>query len=368
MILPLPVPPASREDAVRFIDFRAYPGFFADLHRPFSGNPTHTGGGAANAKLPEPRLKVHRVGSFHASFVPSIADFARLDERFRLPDAVWGPRYADWGFAVFELVDVTDTSVIEPMALDWPRRDPTALFFPTLHIHDGTAHASAEYDHNLFFQTHEHEAIARVGNHARRAASSGKAAPEFSSPLRARGVLDQELPVQVARFEGVLPNSDAWMGRAPSDRELDVFRAWRGGSWPVERAVSLISRLASARAPNAADDPAAALAVVGWLPWTMQSSSWGEGLTCAAPEFLRMEALDERTDVYAFGALLYHLVAGEPPFGSHWNAVVGHMDKPTPRLGLPIDDITSRAMHKDPAQRFPTLRAFVDRLGDRSRT
>jgi hypothetical protein len=32
---------------------------------------------------------VREVGSFEASYVPKIADFSRLDERFRLPVAVW---------------------------------------------------------------------------------------------------------------------------------------------------------------------------------------------------------------------------------------------------------------------------------------
>ena len=47
----------------------------------------------------------HRVGAYDASFVPTASDFARLDPRFRLPDAVRGrvPAYADYGFAVFKL-------------------------------------------------------------------------------------------------------------------------------------------------------------------------------------------------------------------------------------------------------------------------
>jgi hypothetical protein len=35
MVLPLPVPPGSAEKAVRFIDFSAYPTFFADLDLAF---------------------------------------------------------------------------------------------------------------------------------------------------------------------------------------------------------------------------------------------------------------------------------------------------------------------------------------------
>lgn len=35
MVLPLPVPAGSPEDAVRFIDLHGYPSFFEDLHAGF---------------------------------------------------------------------------------------------------------------------------------------------------------------------------------------------------------------------------------------------------------------------------------------------------------------------------------------------
>ena len=39
------------------------------------------------------------------------------------------------------------------MAFEFPRADPTKLFFPTVHIHDGEVHAKAAFDHMLFCQT-----------------------------------------------------------------------------------------------------------------------------------------------------------------------------------------------------------------------
>jgi len=201
MILPLPVPPQSPEDAVRFINLEAYPTFFRDLDVLFSGV-RMLGSSLSDAPAPAgPRLAVHAVGKFEASFVPTITDFARLEPRFRLPATLWQelPQYSDWGFAVFKLkpspaappgptkasIKKTNASIkkmfdalfgvkpaqaepaepeaaphpaaaephrVHPMALLFPRRDPKQLFFPTIHIHDGKIHAEAHFDHVLYFQ------------------------------------------------------------------------------------------------------------------------------------------------------------------------------------------------------------------------
>jgi hypothetical protein len=88
MVLPLPVPPGSAEDAVRFVDLSRYETFFHDLRQAFPGDISRaTGAALAFAPQPaSPRLVVHEVGSFDASFVPTRGDFARLDPRFRLPE------------------------------------------------------------------------------------------------------------------------------------------------------------------------------------------------------------------------------------------------------------------------------------------
>jgi hypothetical protein len=101
---------------------------------------------------PAPTLEVVEVGSFEASFVPTIKDFARLDERFRLPQQVWQdlPQYQDHGFAVFKLK--SGQHEVHPMAFEFPRANPEKLFFPTVHIHDGKVHEQAQFDHQLFCQ------------------------------------------------------------------------------------------------------------------------------------------------------------------------------------------------------------------------
>ena len=154
MVLPLPVKSGRDEKAVSFIDLKDYPDFFADLRKGFP-ELQQIPGGALTRSLGDPppaKLEVVTVGNFEASFVPTIAGFARLDERFRLPPGTWDklPAYRNHGFAVFKLK--SGESKIHPMAFSFPRAKPAELFFPTVHIHDGKVHERAKFDHVLYCQ------------------------------------------------------------------------------------------------------------------------------------------------------------------------------------------------------------------------
>lgn len=154
MILPIPVRESTGEDAVRFLNLEDYPQIFSDLAACF---PSRVSGKASVAAEP-PRglfrrtLKVVSVGAFDASYVPTQADFSRLDKRFRLPDDVWSklPGYQNFGFAVFKLKK--GKTEVHPMAFHFPTARPRDLFFPTLHIHDGEIHPEEEFDHTLYGQ------------------------------------------------------------------------------------------------------------------------------------------------------------------------------------------------------------------------
>jgi hypothetical protein len=166
MVLPIPVPAGSPEDAVRFVDLSGHARFLDEIDALFPAEITRGRESMLAApQAPRQKIAVHDVGDFEASFVPSQADFDRLDERFRLPAGVWGklPGYADWGFCVFKLRPpsgilaavksiFSKLRTIHPMAFDFPRRDPRAIFFPTVHVHDGAVHEKAEFDHALFVQ------------------------------------------------------------------------------------------------------------------------------------------------------------------------------------------------------------------------
>lgn len=196
MILPLPTPPNAPEDAVRFIDLSEYPDFFADLEKgfPFTRGPAMPGKNAPRG------LPVQTVGSYDASFVPNQNDFARLDERFRIPKQVWEhlPEYNDFGFAVFKLR--ADAHTVQPLALEFPMRNPKLLYFPTLHIHNGTVEAEANFDHDLYCQ-------ARAGW-----LRSYDVAGAYLDIERAQGVLDPNERVSRMTVQGMHPNSDIIVG------------------------------------------------------------------------------------------------------------------------------------------------------------
>lgn len=207
MILPLPVAPGLGEAALEFVDLSGYPGFFDDLGRwawsDELGLPKRRGLPPSRA----PRLQVHKVGSFEASYVPGLADMHRLDPRFRVPDDAWAglPAVRDFGFAVFKLRRGKDQR-IHPMALRFRTRDPGRLFFPTVHVHDGAAHPTAQFHHTLYFQGAAGPEGAEV--------SPGPAGA-YVQPERCAGLVDPAARVGRLRLIGELPNADTWVSLGP---------------------------------------------------------------------------------------------------------------------------------------------------------
>jgi hypothetical protein len=200
MILPLPVPLRPADNAVQFIDLSGYPEFFADLGNGFP----RSRGGASLAD--SPALEVHMVGSFEASFVPQMSDFGRLDPRFRIPAATWAalPRYSDYGFAVFKLR--AGAREVHPMAFSFPTREANRLFFPTVHIHDGTVQPRALFDHTLFCQTR--------GNARPWQATVDRTlwrASGFMKVEKAEGLIDGGEIVYRTRIHGHRRNEDSWL-------------------------------------------------------------------------------------------------------------------------------------------------------------
>ncbi len=210
MVLPIPTPPGSADDAVRFISLERCPDFFRHLSAGFIDRRRMrlSAGQALDSR--SSTLKVVEVGAFDASFVPSPGDFGRLDPRFRLPVQIWLalPQYADWGFAVFKLKPTAELSEIHPMAFDFPRRDRSRTFFPTLHLHGHDLEASAPFDHMLYCQPEPaHNWHLQQWEDARGAAGTHVNCEE------AARVLDMGTICWRTGLKGLLENRDTWVGR-----------------------------------------------------------------------------------------------------------------------------------------------------------
>lgn len=207
MILPLPVPKNAGEDSVKFINLEKYADFFSDLRRGFRIQPAaglaHGAGALARGNGP---LQVVEVGSFEASYVPTIPDFKRLDERFRLPAATWHqlPQYGllHFGFAVFKLKP--GEKRIHPMAFEFPRADSKRLFFPTVHVHDGKVHNTARFDHVLYCQENADESL----HLAHGWEESHSLARDFVSVEKAEKIVAGDRHCYMRRMTGELRNQD----------------------------------------------------------------------------------------------------------------------------------------------------------------
>lgn len=91
------------------------------------------------------------------------------------------------------------------------------------------------------------------------------------------------------------------------------------------------------------------------------------------PELARGEAVTALGDVYGAGVLVYQLVTGKTPFdgGSAFDVIAKHLEVEVPAasavaprgfVSKAVDEVLAKALAKDPADRFPTVKAFRDAL------
>jgi serine/threonine-protein kinase len=116
------------------------------------------------------------------------------------------------------------------------------------------------------------------------------------------------------------------------------------------------------------------------IDFGLATTSVGDGLTATgailgtphymAPEQVRGKGVDARTDIYALGALAYHLVCGRPPFAGDNPIAIGfaHISEPVvpPRqlrkdVSASLDGAIVAALAKAPEDRPGSAKAFVER-------
>lgn len=93
---------------------------------------------------------------------------------------------------------------------------------------------------------------------------------------------------------------------------------------------------------------------------------------CAPEQFRDPARVDIRADIYSLGCTLYHLLAGNPPFGqkttfaevvhAHLNEPFPNLTKARPDAPASLESVLARMIAKDPAARFATPAAAAEAL------
>jgi eukaryotic-like serine/threonine-protein kinase len=113
--------------------------------------------------------------------------------------------------------------------------------------------------------------------------------------------------------------------------------------------------------------------VEGSAKLTQQGAIVGS-LTYMAPERMRGETIDQRSDLYSIGVIFYELLTGTPPFvaKNDLDLVELHLRAAPPRLDpatvpAPLIPIIMRCLAKHQAERFADAAAMSAALEDAAR-
>jgi WD40 repeat protein len=124
------------------------------------------------------------------------------------------------------------------------------------------------------------------------------------------------------------------------------------------------------------DKPDSPLSLSGSPPASPEPEHTQLGTVLGTPAYMPPEQaagqpVDERADVYALGAILYHLLSGRPPYlGSSSQEVIQRVlsEQPSalsdlqPQLPQELLTIVSRAMAREPSERYPSARQLAEDL------
>jgi serine/threonine protein kinase len=103
------------------------------------------------------------------------------------------------------------------------------------------------------------------------------------------------------------------------------------------------------------------------------TGQWLGTIDYVAPETLRGEAPDARSDRYGLACVVFEALTGAPPFhrDTAWATMWAHGNEPPPsacarRPALPraVDAVLARGLAKDPEARYPSAERLLQALGD----
>jgi len=103
---------------------------------------------------------------------------------------------------------------------------------------------------------------------------------------------------------------------------------------------------------------------------THTGSVMGTPLYMAPEQLESTKHVGPATDLYAFGVMLFQMIAGQPPFtGGQAQIVSGHLNKPAPdvrawvpRASRELAELIQRLMAKDPSDRFSSAAEILSAL------
>ncbi|MCA9556698.1 MAG: serine/threonine protein kinase, partial [Myxococcales bacterium] len=89
-----------------------------------------------------------------------------------------------------------------------------------------------------------------------------------------------------------------------------------------------------------------------------------------APEQIRNDEVDPRTDIYSLGVIIFFMLTGRPPFmGNNATEILAqHLRDPVPNMAAvagelevphELEQVVRRCLAKDPAGRYPTVDELV---------
>jgi serine/threonine protein kinase len=111
---------------------------------------------------------------------------------------------------------------------------------------------------------------------------------------------------------------------------------------------------------------------VGPINLTATGDQLGTPLYCAPEQTKDPRQADIRSDIYSLGCVLYHVLAGQPPFEDKGpvRLMLSHASEPPPRLtslnlGVPagLQAVLDKMLAKDPVFRFPIPEQAAEALG-----
>jgi serine/threonine protein kinase/Tfp pilus assembly protein PilF len=110
--------------------------------------------------------------------------------------------------------------------------------------------------------------------------------------------------------------------------------------------------------------------IAGGTPVTKEGMTMGT-IAYMSPEQARGEEVDQRTDIWSFGVVLYEMFSGQLPFkGEHDQAVLYSILKEEPKpitdlkaeIPMAIEQVVYKALEKDPDKRYKQAEELLDDL------